>query len=135
MSELKVTVIQPDKIKIDGEYDHIIVPGIEGDIGISSDHTPLITQIRSGILFLFLDNEKLKYAIHDGFVSIENNEVKIICDTIEAEEEIDLERAQNSKKRAEKRLKSNDEDIDFRRAEASLKRALARINSKKKSEI
>ena len=135
MSKLNLTVIQPDKIKISSEYDHIIVPGSEGDFGIFPDHTPLITQIRTGILMLFKNKELEKYAIHDGFVTVENNLVIIICDTIEATDEIDTDRAESSRKRAEQRLKSNAKDIDFRRAEAALKRSLVRINIQKKNEF
>ena len=72
------------------------------------------------------------YAIHDGFVTVENNIIKIVCETIERSSEIKTKRAESSKKRAEKRLKSSTEKTDFRRAEASLKRALVRLSLTKK---
>ncbi len=132
MSKIHITVIQPTQIRIDGEYDHIIVPGVDGDFGISFDHTPFITKIRTGVLQLFQNDKSEEYAIHDGFVTVENNIVKIVCDTIEKKDEIDAARAKASKERAEKRLKSSEENINFRRAEASLKKALVRLelNSK-----
>ena len=132
MSKIHIKVIQPTQIRIDAEYDHIIVPGVDGDFGISFDHTPFITKIRTGVLQLFQNENCEEYAIHDGFVTVENNVVKIICDTIERKDEIDIERAKASKERAEERLKSSKENINFRRAEASLKKALVRLelNSK-----
>ncbi len=132
MSKIHITVIQPTQIRIDGEYDHIIVPGVDGDFGIYFDHTPFITKIRTGVLQLFQNDKSEEYAIHDGFVTVENNIVKIVCDTIEKKDEIDAARAKASKERAEKRLKSSEENINFRRAEASLKKALVRLelNSK-----
>ena len=120
-------VIQPTKIRIDAEYDHIIVPGVDGDFGISFDHTPFITKIRTGVLQLFQNDKSEDFAIHDGFVTVENNVVTIICDTIEKKDEIDIARAKVSKERAEKRLKSSEENINFRRAEASLKKSLVRL--------
>ncbi len=127
MSKIHIKVIQPTQIRIHAEYDHIIVPGVDGDFGISFDHTPFITKIRIGVLQLFQNNKSEDYAIHDGFVTVENNVVTIICDTIEKKDEIDIARAKASRERAEKRLKSSKENINFRRAEASLKKALIRL--------
>ena len=127
MSKIHIKVIQPTKIRIDAEYDHIIVPGVDGDFGISINHTPFITKIRSGVLQLFQNEVCEEYAIHDGFVTVENNIVKIVCDTIEKKNEIDIAIAKASKERAERRLKSSEEKVNFRRAEASLKKALIRL--------
>ena len=132
MSKIHIKVIQPNQIRIDKKYDHVIVPGVDGDFGISFDHTPFITKIRTGILQLFQNEKCEEYAIHDGFVTVENNVITIVCDTIEKKDEIDIERAKASRERAEERLKSSKENINFRRAEASLKKALVRLelNSK-----
>jgi len=127
MSKIHIKVIQPTKIRIDAEYDHIIVPGVDGDFGISFDHTPFITKVRTGVLQLFQNDKSEDFAIHDGFVTVENNIVTIICDTIEKKNEIDIARAKASKERAEKRLKSSEDNINFRRAEASLKKSMVRL--------
>ena len=127
MDKLHLEVIQPSKIRISSDFDHIIVPGIDGDFGIDINHTPFITKIRSGILQLYQGNKIEKYAIHDGFVTVENNMIKIICEVVEKTNEINVKRAASSKERAEKRLKSSADNIDFRRAEVSLKRALVRL--------
>ncbi|MDP8201958.1 MAG: ATP synthase F1 subunit epsilon [Candidatus Tenebribacter burtonii] len=127
MSKIHIKVIQPTQIRIDKECDHLIIPGVAGDFGISFDHTPFITKIRIGVLQLFQNEYCEEYAIHDGFVTVENNVVTIVCDTIEKKNEIDIARANASRKRAEKRLKSSEENINFRRAESSLKKALVRL--------
>lgn len=130
MSKIHIKVIQPDQLRIDNKFDHIIVPGVNGDFGISLDHTPFITKLRSGVLQLFLNESCQEYAIHDGFVTVEENNVIIVCDTIEKKEEINVSRAKASKERAEKRLQSSEENVNFRRAESSLKRALIRLELK-----
>lgn len=127
MDKLHLEVIQPSKIRTSSDFDHIIVPGVDGDFGIDINHTPFITKIRPGILQLYKGNQIEKYAIHDGFVTVENNMIKIICEVVEKTNEINVKRAASSKERAEKRLKSSADDIDFRRAEVSLKRALVRL--------
>lgn len=128
MEKIHVEVIQPQKTVISDDYDHIIAPGVEGDFGVYFGHLPFITKLRSGVLELFTGEESLIYAIHDGYVSVENGNVTIVCETIEAGNSIDLTRAENSKKRAEQRMKGTEENVDFRRAELALKRALIRLN-------
>jgi len=128
MSKIHIKVIQPNQIRIDKEYDHVIVPGVDGDFGISFDHTPFITKIRTGVLQLFQNENCEEYAIHDGFVTVENNVITIVCDTIEKKDEIDIARAKASRERGPERLKSSKENINFRRAEASLKKALVRLD-------
>ncbi len=111
MSKIKIEVLQPNKIKIKDEYDHVIVPGTEGDFGVSEEHTPFITKMRPGILKLYKGNQEERYAIHDGFVTVENNVVTIVCDTIEKEDELIMPEPKHLKNRAEKRLKSAEEKI------------------------
>lgn len=126
-AKLEIIIIKPDSIVVEKLCDHVIVPGRDGDFGVSSGHTPFMTVVRPGILEIFEGEETEKYAIHDGFVTVEKNKVTIVCETIESEKEIDRERAESARKRAEKRLNEKHPDTDFRRAEAALKKALVRI--------
>jgi F-type H+-transporting ATPase subunit epsilon len=130
---LRLKIIQPTRTVLDTECDHVIIPGIEGDFGVSAEHTPFLTKIRPGALTVFYQDPKKKkdtFAIHDGFVSIENDTIRIVSEVIERESEIDRNRAEKAKKRAEERMISESkEDVDFRRAESSLKRAFARIQA------
>jgi len=127
MAKIKVEVIEPTQYKIQDEFDHIIIPGIDGDFGVDQDHTAFITKIRPGLLHLYKGNKVTRYAIHDGFVTVEDNHVVIVCDTVEKSSEIDIKRARSAKERAEKRLKSSGKEIDFRRAEFALKKSLIRL--------
>ena len=127
MSKIKLTVVQPYQTKVKGDFDHVIIPGVDGDFGIDTGHTSFITKIRPGNMKLYLGKNIEEYAIHDGFVTVENDKVTIVCEIIERDKEINQKRAQDSKERAEKRLKSSSEEIDFRRAEIALKKALVRL--------
>lgn len=132
MATVHLEIFQPQKVRLKDDFDHIIVPGIDGDFGIYSGHTPFITMLRPGIITVYKGNKTNNFAVHDGFATVENDNIVIACETIEAEEEIDVQRAKKAKQRAEKRLKAPPEsaDIDFRRAELALKKALVRINLK-----
>ena len=133
MEKIFVEIIQPKRILVSGEYDQIIIPGVEGDFGVLANHTPFITKLRPGILEFISNDNSEAFEIHNGYVNIQNNQVKIVCETIEKREEIDINRAKQAKERAEMRMKSNEENIDFRRAELALKRALVRLNLHVKS--
>lgn len=130
MSNIHVEIVQPTGVKLDIMIDSITLPGIDGDFEILADHTPFITKLRPGTLVIIKNEKEMKYAIHDGFVTVENNRIIIISDTVESSSEIDIKRAEAAKERAEKRLFSeNKESIDFRRAEIALHRAIARIST------
>jgi F-type H+-transporting ATPase subunit epsilon len=125
--DIKLTIIKPDKTVFNNTCQHVIIPGVDGDFGVSFDHTSFMTVIRPGILEIYTGNKPQKFAIHDGFVSVEANQITIVCTTIEREDEIDRERAEAARLRAENRLNIKHPETDFRRAETALKRALARL--------
>ncbi len=127
---VNIEIIMPDRIKLERKCDHLIVPGIDGDLGIYQDHTPVMTQLRPGVLHIVYDGKEEKMAIHDGFVTVENNNVVILSERVESEVEIDFKRAEDAKNRAEQRLKDQPKELDFRRAELALRRALTRLSIK-----
>ena len=132
MGKLHIQLVMPNEKLLDGYYDKVSVPGIEGNFEILEDHAPFITQIRPGTIFVTKDNHHDSFAVHDGFVTVENNEVLILSEECESKEDIDYERAVAARERAEKRINdTSNNNTDFRRAEASLKRAIARINTVK----
>jgi len=130
MAKLKIKVIKPTGIVLTEEGDQVILPGSEGDFGVLIGHTTFITKLRPGVIELFSGKNKNQYAIHDGFVTVENDEITIVTDTFETESMIDKDRAIHAKERAEKRLKDvNNKEIDFNRANFALKRSVARITT------
>jgi F-type H+-transporting ATPase subunit epsilon len=134
MSSLRIKIIQPTRIVLDTECDHCIIPGSAGDFGVSVDHTPFISIIRPGTITIYKKESKQLLAVHDGFVTVENNVVRIVAEVVELQSEIDSSRAQSAQQRAEERLKSEQQaEVDHRRAEISLKRALARIQTIKET--
>ncbi len=127
---VKVKVILPSGIKIDVECDSITIPGVDGDFAVLEGHTPFITKIRPGVLSIDNHKNTIEYAIHDGFVTVEDDSVTIVSERLESSDEIDKNRAEEAMKRAKERLtQTNNSEIDFRRAEFALKRALTRIRT------
>ena len=103
----------------------------DGDIGVYKNHIPLTTVIAPGILNIKEAQGEKKAALHSGFVQILPEKVTILAEVIEWPDEIDENRAEEARKRAEERLHSHTADIDTTRAEIALKKALVRLNFRK----
>ncbi|ADK13334.1 MULTISPECIES: F0F1 ATP synthase subunit epsilon [Clostridium] len=132
MSEvLKLTILTPDREFYEGEVVEVITESIQGDIAILPDHMPLVTTLKpANTEIVQKDGKKLKAFTSTGVLEVINNELKILCDSCEWPDEIDIDRAKAAKERAEKRLVSQKDGVDVKRAEMALARALARINLK-----
>lgn len=132
MSEaLKLTILTPERDFYRGEVVEVITESIQGSIAILPNHMPLITTLQPAATEIAQkDGKKLKAFTSTGILEVKNNELKILCDACEWPEEVDLSRAEEAKKRAEKRLQNQKDGTDIKRAQMSLARALARINLK-----
>ena len=120
-------------IDLDGEYfsqdvDFVIVNTSDGEITVLANHIPLISNIKISRLTISNDEEVTEYAIAGGTLFISETECKIITTAIEKTDEIDENRAQDAKRRAEERNKAQDDSIDMARAQAALARAINRIS-------
>jgi len=125
--KLNLEVITPEKMALREEVDEVVVPGLNGELGILPAHTPLISQLKTGILSYRQGAQSRQMHVSGGFVEVASDRISVLSDVAEKPEEIDLERAQRAKERAERRLASRGEDVDFPRAELKLQRAMIRI--------
>ena len=128
MSSFKFRVITPYGEFFNGLVETVNIKTKEGRIGILKNHIPLVAPVEISILYFKVDGEEKKCAISDGILYIGEDETRVIANACEYPHQIDLERALESKKRAEDRIsKAKEGNIDLRRAECSLKRAMTRI--------
>ena len=131
MATFRLQVVSMDGLEFDGEVERIKLRTIHGDLAILARHMNYVTAIGMGTATVVLeDGTERKAACIGGMLTMMNNLCRVIPTTWEWGDEIDLERAQEAKKRAEERLAdSNLEEIARVNAEAKLYRALVRINS------
>ena len=122
-------IITPDRVFYEGEVSMVEFNTTEGEIGVYKKHVPTTVIISPGILTITEEGETKEAALHAGFAEILQDEVVILAEIIEWPNEIDLERAEAAKARAEERLRSKTPETDILRAETALQRALARIHS------
>ncbi len=125
--KINLEVLTPEKLALKETVDEVIVPGLDGELGILPNHTPLISQLKTGVLNYRQGNDRKQLLVSGGFVEVLADRVSVLSDVAEKPEEIDVERAQRAKDRAEKRLASKSEDIDLARADLKLQRSLVRI--------
>ena len=131
MADLKrfqLEVISPERVFYTGEAEMVELTTTEGDIGIYAEHIPLTTIVAPGIMTITEPGGNLKEAaVLEGFMEITQEKVTILAQSCEWPEEIDVNRAQEAKARAERRLKSTDDNINMARADLALRKSLIRI--------
>ena len=127
--ELKI--ITPERKFYDEQVTMVEFNTSEGEIGIYKNHVPTTVIIKPGILRITNGDEQKVAALHAGFVEILGDKVTVLAEVIEWPDEIDLDRAENSKERAKARIDGKEEGIDMARAEVSLLRAVTRIQAAK----
>lgn len=122
-------VVSPEGNVLKEEIEFVVLPGIDGELGILPNHAPLIAALETGVITYTVNGKKKKAAISGGFVEVSENKATVLADTAEVAEAIDVERALAAKERAEKRLAQKSPDTDMKRAEYALRRAIARLNA------
>jgi F-type H+-transporting ATPase subunit epsilon len=125
----KLSVVTPEKTELEINVRSIVAPGSEGYLGVLSNHAPLITALKPGVLSVVDESDgESYYALSGGFLEVSANIATILADAIESAEEIDAERAEESLKRARERLLHKAElQIDTERVQASIERAKNRL--------
>ncbi len=124
-----VEIITPDRVFYTGEATMIEFNTAAGELGVYRRHIPLTTVLAPGIVKIHKDGEEdVLAAVHSGFAEILPEKVIILAEIAEWPNEIDRNRAQAARKRAEERLANKTEAVDVKRAELALRKALVRID-------
>ena len=124
----KVEIITPERIFYSGDAAMIEFTTTEGDIGVYKNHIPLTAVLSPGIVKITESSGVKKAAVHTGFAEILGDKVTLLAEIAEWPDEIDRNRAEEAKMRAERRLKVKESGLDVNRAEIALRKALVRIN-------
>ena len=125
---LRLDIVTVERLVYSEEVDMVIAPGIEGELGILPRHAPLLTALTYGELRVKRGGEEDSFAIGGGFLEVQPDQVTVLADAAERAEEIDLERAEAARRRAEEQIEDAARtDVDFARADAALRRSLVRI--------
>ena len=123
-----VEIITPERVFYTGKATMIEFTTVEGDIGVYKNHIPVTTVLAPGIVTITEEDGQKKAAVHSGFAQILGDKVTLLAEIAEWPDEIDWDRAEAAKRRAEERLATKSVGLDVARAELALRRALVRIS-------
>lgn len=126
---ITVEIVTPERVVFSEPVDFVVVPGVEGYLGVLPMHTPIVSGIKVGIIKVITGDAKTKLSTSGGFLEVNNDKVVILAETAERGDEIDVIRAKAARERAEQRLANRTADIDVARAELALRRALIRLKA------
>jgi F-type H+-transporting ATPase subunit epsilon len=125
---IQLEIVTPERLVYEDEVDSVNVPGIEGELGILPHHAPLVSILGVGELRIRKGGQEESFAIVGGFLQVRPDKVVVLAETADISSEIDLEKAQEARREAEKALESGyHEGADLAAARAALQQALLRI--------
>ena len=126
---IELQIVTPDKLVLKENVDEVEIPGSEGYFGVLPGHTPLLAALAVGELWYRNGQEKTYVSIAFGFAEVLPDRVTILARLAERADDIDVERAEAARARAEKRLSGAQQNaVDYERARTSLLKSLARLN-------
>ena len=127
-STIRLELVTPERLVLSEEVDEVVLPGYEGEFGVLPGHTQFLVILNIGMMWYRKGSAMTRIALGGGFAEVNHDRVVVMADTAERTEEIDVERAQRAKDRAEARLKELTlDDETYAKAYAELQRALVRM--------
>ncbi len=127
MSKFHLEIVTPDRYFFEGEVDMVIVRGLEGDLAILKGHSPIATPLKICKVRIFQDGVERVAAVVQGYITVIDDKATLVTEAAEWPDEIDIERAQQAKRRAEEILQKQASDTNYARARSALQRAINRL--------
>lgn len=126
---IQLQIITQEREVYNDDVDIVVVPGIEGEMGILPNHAPLITTLNYGELRIRKGNEEEHFAIGGGVLEVRPDKVTVLADSAESADEIDISRAEEARQRAEKFMAEGPppDGADYAQIEATLRRSNIRL--------
>ena len=128
-TKILLEIVTPDRALVREEVDEVVVPAFDGYLGVLPGHTPLLATLKVGELWYRQGQEKHYLVVAFGFLEVLPDHVTVLAQVSERPEEIDVQRAERAKQRAEERLAhpSAPADLDFERARIAMMKSLIRL--------
>jgi len=124
---LRLEFVTPERAIVHEEVDEVEIPGEEGYFGVLPGHAPLLAALRTGVLWYRKGADKTYAFVDGGFAEVLPDRVSILAQVAERAEDIDVQRAEAAKRRAEERLARPVSEIDYERARLALLKAVSRL--------
>jgi F-type H+-transporting ATPase subunit epsilon len=125
--KLQFEIVTPERSVLTERVDEVVLPSLEGYLGVLPGHAPLLAQLDVGEVSYRVGKERRYLAITGGYAEVLRGYVSVLARTAERAEEIDADRARRAKERAESAIRTDLAPDDHRRFEVRLKRAISRL--------
>ncbi len=124
MAKIHLDIVTLERLVVSDDVDYVSAPAIDGIVGILPRHEPLLTALTFGELHYTKDGQEQTFAIGGGFMEVRPDKVTVLADAAESSQEIDEQRAEEARKRAEELLAQRPEDpAEMARLEQAVRRA------------
>ncbi len=126
--KIQLEVVTPERRVLSEPVDMVTVPGLGGELGVLPGHTPLISQLQTGILTYIQAGKNFQLHVSGGFVEVRDDLVSVLAEVAERPEEIDVAGARSSRERLEKQLNAwSGSDEEFELVRTELDRSIIRM--------
>ena len=132
-SPIELTIVTPERSLVHEHVDELEIPGAAGYFGVLPGHAALFSELKVGEFGYRKGSTWYFLAVAWGFVEIQSNQVRVLAETAERANEIDVDRAIRAKERAEQRISKGGDDLDYERELVALERAVIRIQVSRKA--
>ncbi len=128
---IRCEIVSQDRVVFSEDVDMVILPGGGGQMGILPNHSPVLTTLQYGVVHVKKNGEEYYFTVAGGFAEVQPDQVTILADAAENVEEINLQRAEEARRRAENLLKQGiPQDTDeYLNIQAALRRSNLRIEA------
>lgn len=133
MSTLRLEIVTPEQKTYSDDVDSVVIPAIDGEIGVLPQHVPLMTQLLPGELRVMKDGHELRLAVGEGFVEINSDKVAVLTDMAVKESDIDESAAAEAVRRAEEAMRNTKMSAEeYATVNAALQKSLALVRVKRR---
>lgn len=131
---IRCEIVSQDRMVYEGDADIVVLPGMDGEMGVLPHHAPLLTTLKFGLIKVRAKGEEQVFTVAGGVAEIQPDIVTVLADAAENVHEIDVARAEAARKRAEDALSNvRPEDVDaYLALEAALRRSNLRLDAAKR---
>ncbi|PWU08321.1 MAG: ATP synthase F1 subunit epsilon [Verrucomicrobia bacterium] len=133
MAKMLLEIVTPVERIFSGEVEEVVIPGIEGELGILPEHSPLLTQITPGELRYRQGQTEHRMVIGEGFAEVTPAQVSVLTDLAVNEEDIDEQEVEEAIRRAEAAMRESHiggEELAF--VQANLEKSVAQLRVKRR---
>ncbi|MFH1236774.1 MAG: F0F1 ATP synthase subunit epsilon [Parcubacteria group bacterium] len=128
MVKINLEITTPERVILKDEVDELVLPTPNGEIGILPHHIPVVSLLAPGEIRITKGGNVTNMAVSGGFIEVQPNKVIVLADTAERAEEIDEQRAEEARQRAQKLLQEKRLDLEqFTALSAKIEKELARL--------